>query len=125
MRRKVVACVTVAGNSAGTAAGLAAGNKQGHLAGYTAGYNAAARKANGGLSSAFDDAYAQGADSVFTGLPPFNVGSYYIVKVGPGQTVGHGHTTKYGLQSSLELQPGQSYNMCPNSSGICGGPLPG
>jgi hypothetical protein len=113
-----------AGYLAGNQSGLAQGRTEGQQTGYTNGYNAAVKKANGGLPSAYDDAFSQGGNAVFSGLPAFNIGSYYIVKIAPGQAVGHGYSINYGLASSLEMKPGQSYNMCPNSTGICGGNLP-
>ena len=58
------------GYSSGRAAGLIAGREQGRQAGYTDGYNVAARKANGNLSAYYDDAFSQGANSVFVVTGP-------------------------------------------------------
>lgn len=82
---------------------------------YTTGYNAAVKKANGRISQAI----TAGQNVAFAGYDSWDLGQYYVVQLGSG-TGG----AKYAMPSRIEMIPGQSYNLCTNGPGICGGALP-
>lgn len=104
-----------AGYFAGNQSGLTQGRSEGRQAGYTSGYNAAVRKANGAIGGA----YTAGTNGAFAGYSGWDIGHYYVVQIGAGSG-----GAQYAIPTRIEMTPGQSYNLCTNSNGICGGPLP-
>ncbi len=103
------------GYLAGNQSGLIQGRSQGRQSAYTNGYNAAVRKANGKIAGTLN----AGQNLAFAGYNGWDIGHYYVVQIGAG-TGG----TQYAIPTRIELTPGQAYDLCPTSNGICTGPIP-
>lgn len=106
------------GRTSGYTSGLGAGKtlaKFESQAAYTRGYNAAVAKANGKIPSTLN----AGQNLAFAGYSGWDIGHYYVVLIGPGT-----NGAQYAMPSRIEMVPGQAYDLCSTSNGICGGPIP-
>jgi hypothetical protein len=104
-----------AGYAAGLHDGLAQGQAQGRAEGRALQAPLALPTGSRDVAkSAFTAGYAAGANDVFAGYDGgWGLGSPYVITLGPGSA-----GVTYRIASRLELQPGTSYYLCPQST-VC------
>lgn len=85
-----------------------------HRAAYRRGKLAGVKE---GISSGVSTGFRAGANSAFEGYGGgWSIGDWYAIRIG----VGRGGQ-KYSIPSRVKMDPGQSYNICPDSNdNICG-----